>query len=68
MTNLGLNIKLFRIKAGLTQAKLAKRIKSNTSTICLYENNRRIPRLPVLTRLSKTFKVSIDELIDKTWD
>ncbi len=68
MTNLGLNIKLFRVKAGLTQTQLAQKLKSNPSTVCHYENNRRIPRLLVLTRIAKIFKITIDELIKKTWD
>ncbi len=68
MANLGLNIKLHRIMADLTQEELAKKIDTDTATICRYENNERTPRLEILKRMSELFNVTIDELVNKTWE
>lgn len=68
MANLGLNIKLYRTMADLTQEELANKIGSDTATICRYENNERTPRLEMLKEMSKLFNITIDELVNKTWE
>jgi hypothetical protein len=46
-------LRLARVKAGLTQAELAERAGVAQSLISAYENGRRQPTVPTLTRLLK---------------
>ena len=51
-----------RIKMGLTQEELAKRINVSTSTISLYETGARVPNITIIEKLCSVFHVSIDHL------
>jgi len=61
MTNIkqivALNIKQYRIKCGLTQAKLAERANASTQYIAMIELGRKFPSLELLERLAAALKV-----------
>lgn len=62
MNNLGLKLKLWRQKRGMTQEELAIQLNVSKATISLYENNKRIPPLPKLIQMCEIFDVPINEL------
>jgi len=61
MTNIkqivALNIKQYRIKCGLTQAKLAERANASTQYIAMIELGRKFPSLELLERLAGALEV-----------
>ena len=59
------NIRDFRIKAGLSQAKLGKEIGYSQQTINAYEQGLRVPPLKVLELLADFFHTSINVLLGK---
>ena len=63
---LGNKIKMLRLKAGLTQEKLAYELKVSFQTISKWENNVCAPDIAMLPKLSVFFGVTIDELFDLT--
>lgn len=63
MSILGDNIREFRIKAGLTQNELAKKIDVSDITISRYENGRREPSLDTLFDISNALNVSVNKLV-----
>ena len=60
---LSLRIKSLRIRADLSQAKLAAQLKIGTSAVGMYEQGRRTPDLDTLVAMSQIFDVSLDYLI-----
>ena len=60
---IGLRIKELRVKKGLTQEELAKKINVTKSTISNYENNTRIPTVSNLHLLADSLGVSFDYLM-----
>ena len=63
MYDFGLLLKNLRIKAGLNQTELAKRLQTSRATILSYENNVNTPPLDVIKSMSLFFCVSTDYLL-----
>ena len=61
---LGNKIKTLRLKAGLTQEKLADQLNVSFQTVFKWENNVCAPDISMLPKLSVFFGVTIDELFD----
>lgn len=60
-----LKLRPFREKAGKTQQEVAKFLGVSRPTYTRYENGEREPDYQTLCKLSRYFKVSIDELLDQ---
>ena len=63
MYDLGSRLKEIRIKYGLTQRVLAKRINKSISAISSYESNAQMPPLDVLISMALVYSVSLDYLV-----
>lgn len=63
---LGNKIKTLRLRAGLTQEKLAEEMGVSFQTISKWENSVCAPDVSMLPKLSVYFGVTIDELFDLT--
>lgn len=59
-------LKKIRIENNLTQEELAKKINTSRSNIANYENDKNMPSIDILEKLSKIFGCSIDYLLGKT--
>lgn len=57
-------LKELRIKAGLKQSELGKKVGVSASTIGMYEQDRRSPDREMLIKLSNVFNVTVDYLLD----
>jgi len=61
MTNLrqllGFNIKQYRVKLGLTQAKLAEKADASTQYIAMIELGRKFPSIELLERLAQALEI-----------
>ena len=57
-------LKELRIKAGLKQSELGKKVGVSASTIGMYEQGRRSPDREMLIKLSNVFNVTLDYLVD----
>jgi transcriptional regulator with XRE-family HTH domain len=57
------NIKQARIRAGLSQKELGKRLGISGKTVSAYETGRAIPPMPILASISAITKVDISELM-----
>ena len=64
--NFGDQLKKIRQKKGITQEELAKRINISRSNIANYENNKNMPSIDILKKLSSVFEVSADYLLGNT--
>lgn len=64
--NFGNILKKIRQDNNLTQEELAKKIDTSRSNIANYENNKNMPSVDILDKLSKMFNVSIDYLLGKS--
>ena len=62
--SLGINILNLRKKKGLSQEQLGEKIEVTRQTISNWELDETTPNPEQLKMLSKTLKVSIDELLD----
>ena len=60
---LGEKLKKIRLKEGMTQEDLAKKLNISTSTVSMYETGAREPDLNTLTAIAKFFNVSTDYLL-----
>lgn len=52
-----------RMKQGLSQRALAKKLGVSTSTISMYEQGKREPNIDFLSEIARYFSVSIDYLV-----
>lgn len=69
MEIIGQNLKYLRKRHGLTQEELAVKLGVNRAMIGSYEENRAIPKLPVMQVITQYFGVTIDELTNtKLWE
>ena len=59
-------LKKIRQDNELTQEELAKRIDTSRSNIANYENDKNMPSIDILDKLSKVLNCSIDYLLGKT--
>lgn len=59
-------LKKIRQDNNLTQEELAKKIDTSRSNIANYENNKNMPSIDILDKLSKIFNVSTDYLLGKS--
>ena len=62
--NLGTRLKTLRVNHNLSRKQVAELIGISASMIGLYENNERLPSLPILVKLAAQYKASIDYLLD----
>ncbi len=60
---LGRRIKRFRKKSGLTQEKLAEKVKVSVTHIGLVETGKRRASLKTLQRIASSFGVKVKELL-----
>ncbi len=75
METVNRNLRFLRTKEGLTQREFSERLNLKQATLGAYEEGRATPPLPILSDVSRTFKVSLDNLInadlsaipEKTW-
>lgn len=63
MFDFGLRLQQLRMGLNMSQEALGKKLNRSKSVICAYENNQRIPPLPVLTDIAVLFNVSLDYLV-----
>ncbi len=56
-------LKVWRIKAGLTQAEAAKLSNISVKTLSEYENKKSLPTFRSLKKLSDVYDVSIDKML-----
>ncbi|MGN1406720.1 MAG: helix-turn-helix domain-containing protein [Erysipelotrichaceae bacterium] len=61
---IGLFIKELRTEKGYTQAELADKLNISDRTVSKYECGRGIPDIDILLKLSETFDVSINEMLN----
>ena len=61
----GTNLKKIRQENNLTQEELAKKINTSRSNIANYENDKNMPSIDILEKLSEIFNCSIDYLLGK---
>ncbi|MGN1235066.1 MAG: helix-turn-helix transcriptional regulator [Christensenellaceae bacterium] len=62
------NIRFYRKQMHLTQGELAALINGKTSLVSNYENGDSTPDIYVLCRLCKIFDVTLDELVECSWE
>lgn len=56
-------IKILRIKAGMSQSQLAEKLSVSPSAVGMYEQGRRVPSVDLLILMARLFNVSLDYLI-----
>jgi transcriptional regulator with XRE-family HTH domain/KaiC/GvpD/RAD55 family RecA-like ATPase len=66
--DLGMRLKLFRKKRGLSQKELAKLVGVTPSTISQVESNLIYPSLPALLKMSDVLSISVSSLFESTGD
>ena len=62
MYELGSKIRAIRIKRGITQKALARRINKSISAISSYEANTQMPPMDVLISIASALNISLDYL------
>lgn len=63
MFDFGMRIRELREKHKMSQSQLGNRVERSKSVISSYENNIKIPPLPILTQFAVIFNVSLDYLV-----
>ena len=58
-----LNLKVARVKKGLTQKQLAELVGVSSSTINRIETGNQIPKVDILLKLAEILEVSVEELL-----
>lgn len=58
-----MKIKELRLRAGLTQAQLAKKMNVDQSCVSLWESGKTSPAKKLLRKLAKVLGVPLDELL-----
>ena len=59
----GLRIRELREKYKMSQEELGRRVDRSKSVISSYENNIKVPPLPILVKLASIFNCSLDYLV-----
>lgn len=62
----GNNLKKIRQERSMTQEELAKKINTSRSNIANYENDKNMPSIDILNKLSEIFDCTIDYLLGKS--
>jgi len=63
--NIGEKIKKYRLKAGLTQEKLARETDISYTTLTKMESGViKNPSVKVVAKIAKVFKISLDDLVN----
>lgn len=65
MVSLGHNISELRKRRGLSQAQLADKLGIGTSTLGMYETDKREPSYQTLLAIADYFNQSVDELLGR---
>lgn len=60
----GLNIKKFRVSAGLTQLQLAKKVGVSEPMICQIERGTKMPTVILAKEIADALNVDINELLE----
>ena len=60
----GLNIKKFRVSAGLTQLQLAKKVGVSEPMICQIERGTKMPKVILAKEIADALNVDINELLE----
>ena len=63
---LGTRIAALRRQAGMNQAELAELLQVSPSTVGMYEQGRREPPAQMLVTIARTFRVTVDYLLEGT--
>lgn len=58
-----MKVKEFRLKAGLTQSQLAKKMNVDQSCVSLWESEKTSPAKKLHKKLAKVLGVTVDELL-----
>lgn len=66
MSDLGVKIKEYRIKKGITQAELAKLIDTTMQNVSQYERGIRKPKIETLQKIAAALDVDVYSIAD--WD
>ena len=61
---LGKNLKVLRKKNNLTQEDLANSLAVSRQAVCMWERGERMPKISMLTKVSKVFDVSLDQIVN----
>lgn len=62
--NVAQNIKVNRLKLGLTQKQLAKKVNKTEVAVRMWELGKNEPTLSSLLILKKIFDITLDELVE----
>lgn len=60
---IGQRIQEVRLKKGIKQHELAKKIGVDRTSLSAYENGKRLPDIMTLCRIANVLEVTLDELI-----
>ena len=66
--SIGENIKQQRLSLGLTQDKLGEMLGVTGKAVSTWEKGTKIPRMPIIKRLSELFEIPKSQLIDDDSD
>jgi len=64
LKTLGLNIKIARIKRGISQEELAERINTSRTTISMIETARQNPTILKVIDIANVLNLDINELVE----
>ena len=59
-----LNMKIARLRKGITQSELAEKIGINSIMISRYEVGTATPKIDVIKKIAEVLGVTIDELVN----
>ena len=63
LAHFGYNLRLLRLRGGLTQEQLAAAAGTSTGRICRVERGHGLPRLPVALRLARALRCPLESLV-----
>lgn len=64
--SIGSNIKKYRLEHGMSQLELAEAIGTGMSTVSMWENDSRIPRMGAIQKIADLFNIQKSTLIEET--
>lgn len=64
MNDFGKRLKEIRLRKGLSQKTVAKAIGLSRATLSKYENNKSIPTIPIILKLSEIFEVTLQQIFE----